>query len=340
MTPLALLAAAAATSLLPVSVVVRAPASSQTALSVFRESAPDRCTWLRVDPVQGRRERIAEFPLACEGLSASWNPDATRAIVEFPGEWEPGAGRTRHAWLVDVTTRPATLAELPLPQAGMLDVLAFDTAGFPIALYLDFPTDPILRGARSLTFEGVAHEVATWAPGSAALAHAFRFERGTWTRIETVATTSEACGALGVRQLDSSDRLARTSARLLDPTYGHEVSRDPIDPALFDALEAFERIDAESTYGWARLATDHAIVLAAEGSHEYAYLTTPVLFVDDDGVTELSGMAENAILAAESRGRYLLLSEAVSGARPLLYDLDGGRLLFSDSGAVAVTFWP
>ena len=125
MTPLALLAAAAATSLLPVSVVMRAPASSQTALSVFRESAPDRCTWLRVDPVQGRRERISEFPLACEGLSASWNPDATRAewvlwlgaVYEYAREFfwfsisnatsrRPFRHRYRHAWYAVLLLKP------------------------------------------------------------------------------------------------------------------------------------------------------------------------------------------------------------------------------------------
>lgn len=340
MTSITLLAAAV--SLLPVSVVSRTArvASSETALSVFREPAPDRCTWLRVDPLQGRRERIAEFPLPCDGLSASWSPDAHRAIVEFPGEWAPGTGRVRHAWMVDLTTQPATVAELPLPRAGMLDVLAFDLDGFPVALFLDSPTDPRFLDARFLTFEGKSYEVPEAAPGVPALAHAFRFERGEWTRIETVATTGEACGAIGALRLDAADRIARTTARLLDPAFGHQLSREPIDPMLFEQLEAHERVDAESTYAWVRIETERSAVVAVEGGFEYAFLTTPVLLVDDDGAHELDGMAENAVLAAESRGRYLLLSEAVSGARPLLYDLEGGRLLFSASDAVAVTFWP
>ena len=151
-----LLLLAAASSLLPISAVApRTPlrnTSSETALSVFREPAADRCTWLRIDPVQGRRELVAEFPLGCDGVSAAWSPDGTQGLVEFPGEWEPGVGVLRHAWLADLTTRPATLRPLPLPQAGMLDALAFDTDGFPLALFLDSPSDPTLFYARALTF--------------------------------------------------------------------------------------------------------------------------------------------------------------------------------------------
>lgn len=341
MSTLAVLAAAAAASLLPVSPSRPARVvSSETALSVFREPAPDRCTWLRVDPVQGRRELITEFPLGCEGLSASWSPDGARAIVEFPGEWEPGTGRTRHAWIVDLTVRPAAIEGLPLPTAGMLDVLAFDTDGAPLALFIDSPADPAKMDARVITFEGTRYDIQAVDPGVPALAHAFRHERGAWTRIETVATSSEACGSLGVRRLRGASRIARSTTRFLDPAEGHELSTDPIDSELFERLESHERIDAESVYAWVRLATERSAVLAVEGGFEYSFLTTPVLLVDDDGVHELDGMAENAILAASSRGRYLLLSEAVSGARPLLYDLEGARLLFSASDAVAVTFWP
>lgn len=332
---------AAASSLLPVSVIAPRTPSSETALSLFREPGPDRCTWLRVDPVQGRRELVAEFPLGCDGVSAAWSPDGTQGLVEFPGEWEPGTGVLRHAWLADLTTRPASLRSLPLPKGGMLDALAFDTEGFPVALFLDSPADPgALRDARSLSFEGRSYPVPESAPGMPALAHAFRYQDGAWSRIETVATTAEACGAIGALRLDAADRIARTTARLLDPAWGHDLSREPIDADLFDRLASYERIDAESTYAWVRLETERSAVLAVEGGFEYAFLTTPVLLVDDDGVHELGGMAENAILAAESRGRYLLLSEAVSGARPLLYDLQGGRLLFSAGDATAVTFWP
>lgn len=335
-------AAAAASSLLPASVVRHAGRSvqSDTALSVFREPSPDHCTWMRVDPVQGRRDLIAEFPRSCEGLSAAWSPDDTQALVEFPGEWEPGSGRARHAWLVDLTAQPPALTELTLPRAGMLDVLAFDESGDPLALFVDSPTDAAMLNARALTFEGKSYEVPEGSPGMPSLAHAFSFQRGVWKRIETVATTAEACDALGARRLDAADRIARTTARLLDPTFGHELSEDPIDADFFAQLESHERIDAESTYAWVRLQTERSAVLAVEGGSEYSFLTTPVLLVDDDGVHELDGMAENAVIAAASRGRYLLLTEAVSGARPLLYDLEGGRLLFSAADAYAVTFWP
>lgn len=313
--------------------------TSDTALSVFLEPAPDRCTWLRVDPAQGRRELVTELPLGCAGVSASWSPDGKRAIVEFPGEWESGIGRTRHAWIADLEKLPAVVEPLPLPQAGVLDAIGFDLDGAPLALFLDSPSDATLRESHRLVYEGKSYDVPDTF-GMPALAHAFRHERGKWTRIETAGTTSEACDTLGTRVLDASDRLAATTSRLLDPTFGHELSVDPIDADLFDRLESYERIDAESTYAWVRLATARSAVIAVEGGYSYSFLTTPVLLVDDDGVRELQGMAENAVLSAASRGRYLLLSEAVSGARPLLYDLDGGRLLFSSQDAHAVTFWP
>lgn len=319
----------------------RVPAApSDTALSVFLEPVPGHCTWLRIDPVQARRERIAEFPLGCTGVSAAWSPDRTRAIVEFPGEWEPEKGRLRHAWIVELASLPATMRPLSLPRAGMLDAIGFDEDGAPLAIFLDSPADPALRDDRTLTYEGQRFEVPRALPGMPALAHAFRWERDRWTRVETVATTSEACDTPGTRLLAASDRIATTTARLLDPALGHELSTEPIGADLFERLESYERMDAESTYAWVRLETSRSAVLAIEGSYSYPFLTTPVLLVDDDGVRELGGMSENAVLAAASRGRYLLLSEAVSGARPLLYDLDGGRLLFSTDDAHAATFWP
>ena len=313
--------------------------STETSLSVFLQPAPERCVWMRVDPVQGRRELVAELPHACTGVSVAWRPDRREAVVEFPGRWEADAGRRRHVYTVSLDALPGRVTPLPLPDAGQLDLIAYDTDGRLVALFLEGWDHTSARIATTLTFEGREYEVPE-TPGLPLLAHAFAYERGVWRRIETVATTGEACGAPGTMRLAASHPLAPNTPRLLDPSFGHELSAEPIDGMLFERLERHERIDAESVYAWVRLATERGMVVAVEGSYEYAYLTTPVILVDDDGVYELEGMAENAILAADARGRYLLLSEAVSGARPLLYDLDGGRLLFADRQAVAATFWP
>ena len=313
---------------------------SETTVSLFEAPRPGHCTWLRLDPVQGRRDVIAEFELPCTGAGVAWSPDGTQAIVDFPGGWTDREGHRRHAWIVDLPARGTPSMEpLTIPNAGLLDLLAFDADGAPIALFLE-STDRTPAVADELVFEGRAYAVPD-SPGIPLLAHAYRRESGHWRRIETVATTAEACDAPGTAWLDaaSADRQGPTTLRLLDPAAGHHASIEPISADLFDQLGSYERIDAEAVYAWMRLNTDRNMVLGVEASAGYAWLTTPILLVDDDGVQELDGVAENAILAAASRGRWLLLSEAVSGARPILYDLDG-RILWRSTDAVSATFWP
>lgn len=343
--PLACLLASAMTA----DAAVRQPpnefgSEAPAALSLFESFDPGRCTWLRVDPVRGTRELLAEFPLDCTGVAVAWSPDASEAIVDFPGGWEDGAGHRHYAFLVDLADRRGVAASKPLEMpagAGILDQLAFDTEGYPIAIYLDLAGRTPEERRESLAFEGRAYAVPD-SPGIPLLAHAFRLERGAWRRIETVATTSEACDAPGTSRLEaaSGERQGPTTFRMLDPAWGHEVSSEPIPAELFDELERHERNDAEAAYGWVRLAAQgRSAVLAVEASFDYAWLTTPVLLVGDDGIRELDGVPENAILASASRGRWLLLSEAVSGARPVLYDLEG-RVVFSAPRAVTATFWP
>lgn len=313
-------------------------------LSLFESSRPGTCTWLRVDPVRGLRTVVAEFAHDCAGVAVAWSPDASEAIVDFAGDWDVRDGHRHFAFRVDLTGRGAgTPLPLALPAGtGILDQLAFDTDGSPVAIFLE-PLDPAGDSRReALSFEGRAYVVPD-SPGMPFLAHAFRLERGAWRRIETAGTTSEACDAPGVAVLEaaSPDRQAPATFRLLDPAQGHILSTDPIPAELFDVLGRHERNDAEAVYAWVRLASNgRAAVLAVEALYDYAYLTTPVILAGDDGVRELDALPENAILAAASRGRWLLFSEAVSGARPVLYDLDGATVAFTAPGAVTATFWP
>ena len=325
----------AATPASPAAIRASAPPVSDATLSLF-EGVSGFCRWVRLDPIAARREVIAEFAEDCSGVSASWSPDGTEAIVDFPGEWTAERGRERRVFRIDLATNAVT--PLALPDAGDVDTVAFGADGVPVAITLQTPAVPRsgLVSRAPLEHEGVRYPVPEHSPGLPSLAIAWRLERGAWREAEVAATTVEACDALGTVALETARLLATTSTAMLDPQRLENVR--PIEPALAARMPAHDR--GGDPYTWVQIDTERGTIVALESSFDGAYLMTPVLVVDGGEVRPLEGVPESAVIAANARGRYLLVSDAVSGTRPVLVDLELGKSLWSDLRAVSVTLWP
>jgi hypothetical protein len=129
----------------------------------------------------------------------AWSPDARKALLQV--DRQPGHGF--RLWLVDLVKRKSTqmpLDGLPEPKVPdgkavpFVDRVSFDPQGRPVALVIyalvgmeQLETGP--DGKRFIPFEGQRYPVVEGA-GDPALVIAYRFEGGSWKRIELKSASS------------------------------------------------------------------------------------------------------------------------------------------------------
>lgn len=306
--------------------LLAAPRPTDSTLSILVPEGA-KCEWHRVDPLLKDDLTLATFDVPCQGGEISWSHERDHAVFFFP---DPAS-----AFEVDLVTLEVT--PIPLPARGTTAQIGFDVDGDLVAL----TWDPATLQRPSLEIDGKRFHPIDDLPGLPTLAHAWRRERGGWTREETVVTSVEACDAPAELALEASHRFEPGGSRevLLPTDTGDEIR----DVALLDRLAPFghrEKLGGGIPDWLARTSPEGTIVVGQE-QDDLPYAATPVLFLDEyDRPVLAPGLERGRVIVTPERGPWLLVTDASSGTLPRLYDLRTRTLVWSSDTAMETVFWP
>jgi hypothetical protein len=307
------------------------------------EPVGDQCEWVRLDPLSSKRKVLARLAAGCQGGSTALSRDGKKGLVRFwrgavsmpifgrptfPEPFPSNQFRDR-LFLVDLTTGSAT--ELPLPPGGEVIEYGFDPGGRLVGLSIERgPAAP--EQPRTVQLDGAGRQSTLGGARPPLIAHAFAFLGDMWIRMESKASSD----GLGTAALEHRKELGERSIRALDPRFEALAIEDD---AVLDPLYALSPEQPEGEWFEFR-----------SGTHSLAVWGTP--FGRDTLATGLMRKLENAqvhalpsypfrpndMISLRTRGPYLLVSLADSGAHPRMYK--GRKLVWSSETARAVTLWP
>ncbi|KFE66756.1 hypothetical protein [Hyalangium minutum] len=310
------------------------------------EPVGEQCEWVRLDPLSAKRRVLARLDAGCQGGSTALSRDGKKGLVRFwrgavsmpifgrptfPEPFPSNKFRDR-LFLVDLTT--GAVEELPLPSEGELIEYGFDQGGRMLGLSLE--SGPVIeqQRPRAVELDGAGRQstIGGKRPAASMTAHAFAFLGGRWLRMESKSSSD----GLGTAALEHRKELGERSIRALDPRFeAHEIEDDVVLDPLYE-------LSPEQPEGqWFEFKS---------GVHRLAVWGTP--FGSDVLATGLIRQLEpekvnalpsypyrpNDMMSLRTRGPYLLITLADSGAHPRMYK--GRKLVWSSETARAVTLWP
>jgi hypothetical protein len=307
------------------------------------EPAGEGCEWAQLEPLSQARRVIARLAVDCQGGSTALSRDGKRGAVRFwrGGVSAPVVGKPTYPerfplptfrdrlFLVDLTT--GGVEELPLPPLGELIEFGFDAGGRLLGLSLQKVT-PAQERAGAVEVDGSRIPLNLGRRGHPLLAHAFAYEGGTWTRLDSKSTTETS----GTFALALRKELGERASQSLDPRFAPE---EIDDDALLDQLYALTPEQPEGE--WASLERGgYTLAIWGTPFGEQLLATGLLRRVEKGKAVPLPGHAyrENDFVSLQARGPFILVSLADSGGHPRLYR--GRKLVWSSENARAVTLWP
>jgi hypothetical protein len=317
------------TSLLLVTAAPVHAAGENPTLSLL-EPTGDGCEWVQVTPLSSVRRVIARLAVDCQGGGTALSRDGKRGAVRFwrggvsaptvgrptfPERFPSAAFRDR-LFLVDLATGGAE--ELPLPPSGELIEFGFDAGGRLLGLVLQ----------KASPTQGVELQ----GQGRPWVAHAFAYQDGTWTLLDSKASNDfSGTGVLALRK-----ELGERTNRSLDPRF---VPEEIGDDVLLDQLYQLSPEQPEGEWSLLRRG-GYALAVWGTPFGDELLATGLLRRVEKGRAVPLPGhpYRENDLVSLQSRGPFLLVSLADSGGHPRMYR--GRKLVWSSESARAVTFWP
>lgn len=319
-----------------------APALVDSTVSLLEPVGKD-CEWIQLEPASSARRVVAKLAVDCQGGSTALSRDGKRGAVRFwrGGVSSPTVGRPtfpeRFPWptfrdrLFVVELASGGVEELPLPPSGELAEFGFDAGGRLLGLTLELSTSA-QEETRTVELDGTGRQRERRGSGRTLLAHAFVYEGGTWTRLDSKASTEFS----GTRVLPLRKELGERSSRALDPRFEpREIEDDAVLDQLYDLTP--EQPEGE----WTSLRSGrYTLAIWGTPFGEELLATGLLRRVEKGRVVALPGhpYRENDLVSLQSRGPFLLVSLADSGGHPRLYR--DRKLVWSSESARAVTFWP
>ncbi len=335
-----------------------ADAVPEATLSYLKDVS-GRCRWLQHTPPADPRT-LATLPVACHQVRLAWSADGAQGLVHFKTEGLNGE-EMAHLWRVRLDARQHTVMTLP-PQ-GDLARHGFDAEGRPLVFLEDpvdlFPEDenppeqkgyapylkvvPRLEGTRMrgvIAFEGQDYPASdTGIPG---LAHAFRWEEGGWTRIETRSTSYEEDAAPGVRALEALQSLGPSPEAMEDAA--RERFTRVTDTEAVRAKLPSPKHPAPSAPVWRRFDTAAGpLYLTQVQEGGITYDEGPVYTEGPKGLEPLplQGARADSALTLFTRGSLVLVvGDNDQGTFLRLWDMKARRMLFALEGPEQASFWP
>ncbi|MBN1210486.1 MAG: hypothetical protein JXB05_36875 [Myxococcaceae bacterium] len=248
----------------------------------------------------------------------------------FPEPFPSSAFRDR-LFLVDLVT--GAVEELPLPPEGELIEYGFDPGGRLVGLSLRQSAAPAQARAHTVELDGSGRQRDLGGrKGRPLQALAFAFLGGKWLQMESKASTE----VLGTAALEHRKEVGERSIRALDPRFeALEVEED-------ETLEQLYELSPEQPEGeWTEFRSGaHTVAVWGTPFGSEMLATGLIRRLEKGKVIALPGypFRPNDMISLRTRGAYLLVSLADSGAHPRLYQ--GRKLVWSSETARAVTLWP
>ena len=307
------------------------------------EPVGEQCEWARLDPLSSKRRVLARLDAGCQGGSTALSRDGKKGVVRFwrgavsmpivgrptfPEPFPSNKFRDR-LFLVELST--GAVEELPLPPEGELIEFGFDPGGRLLGLSLESgPASP--QRPQSVEIGGPGRQSNSGRARAALTAHAFAFLGGRWLRMESKPSSE----GLGTAALEHRKELGERSIRALDPRFeALEIEDDTVlDPLYELSPEQPEGEWVEFKSGAYRL----AIWGSPFGNDVLA--TGLIRYLEPGKVSAFPAypFRPNDMMSLRTRGPFLLVTLADSGANPRMYR--GRKLVWSSDTARAVTLWP
>jgi hypothetical protein len=327
------------------------PPAAGPSLSYLKAVDPERCEWVRQPLPSGEATTVFTFDAACDRSMASWSPNGKEGLVFT---WPSGEGEVPKAWRVDFAARtgkPLNLKGLPGGTGAggqdkpYIEQIGFDRQGHPVAIIADvYVSRAFKKGKKdqvTLTFEGNEYSMELIpGSGSPGLAHAYRQEGESWTRVETQASNFETDVAIGTHALQAL-KVLQPIARSSVPTDrmpGKDVSEDVAKKlaAAFPAL-------TDETGQWMEFPTPGgAVYYRGVQGGEYLYPTLPMRWEQDGRLVELEGLKgkPDDFMNLQLMDKFLLIINYGDPRSAQIWDTQTKKLVFSAEGANAAAFWP
>lgn len=350
---------------------LRESSRTMTMISLFEPHAGG-CVWIVVELPSLMRRTLGTYRTDCGGARVVWSPSTPRALVWFGEDQD-----STMLWLTDTEGggHDSASMELPLPPLGDLVTLAFNRDGRPVAFTMDTEaqiqrtggTDWFVVGDQKITAlrEG---------DGSDVLVHAMVHQDNTWKLTESRASKCCTDEAPGVTVLGTWQAIVGQGAEIGPTTNSdsklatnHLASQDILSPHQTWAKLAEENLLARLTSerpkeaaedpekwggSWGIIATEtdasskpSMINLAFWALRdEFGFISGHVRAIDRmrNAPVPLDKwwFSLGDLLQIQFSRRWILVSDAWSGTRPLVYDLSGGHLVYSSEVGHAAVFWP
>ena len=302
------------------------------------------CIWLKKNLATKRSETMATLSADCNRGEISWSADRRHVVLSFG---EPDLGLT--IWELDLKESTIIPKRLPIPEPGSVNVLAINSTGDVVGFGLVRQVAQMSGDERGpmLQIDGAMVPAMADGPGLHAVAQTLRPSEDRWDVIDSKPTRCCAPGALGLAALPAAKILKSSlnSAQVLSrPPRGAPIT-DPaylaeLNPLLYDE----GRPPTAATGRWLMIESGtwryKFAHYAAEHPHPRGHGLARLLA--DGKAVELPEWPFNVhdLVSIQVLGPYLMVSDAFTGARPVVYDMRRGHLAYSSQVAHAAQFWP
>jgi hypothetical protein len=339
----------------PPAPVMRALPSAQSTLSLL-EPIDAGCEWRTLDPASGATTTLATLPGSCTGARIAWTADTSKALVWFDPEHlthsafsanfasKPGfadelrdANAQSRLFSVDVRSGDVKpLAMPPVSDAQNLEDLGLGVDGVPLAFFTETPRK-LADDAKTLQADGQTFDLSEIHEGAPAIARAFRFTDGGWSRFETKLTTTGWDYALGASALDAHSKMGPRSAQLSMSVNGG----DSAEEKEVQALKKLTPPKAKEDDGaWIFVGAGGVRVYVWQVTAEFAITTGLIASGMPPAPLPQLGFTDGDLVALRTSGPYVLVTASDVGTHPRLYQLPAAKRVFASDSARAVTFWP
>lgn len=323
-------------------------------LSWLEPTRENTCEWITLELASQQRASIATFPGTCLGARLAWTPDTSKALAWFDPQFHPASygapSASAPAWpdepldehatarLFFVDVRAGRFESLALPglSAGeQLEDLGLGAEGVPLAFTTQDLSDAEVE-AKQAKADGQTFDLSSITEGAPALARAYRWQQGRWSRFETKLTTTGWDYAAGAGELDAYKTAGARSSDLSESRLGGDAA----DDAEVKALSTLRPPKATDDDGqWVFVGAGGQRVYVWEITAEFAYSTG--LLVTGTPPAKLKDLrfTDGDLVAVRTSGPFLLVTQA-GGAHLQLYRLPEAKQVYAASTSRAATFWP
>lgn len=301
------------------------------------------CVWIKKEVSSHASVKLATLSVDCNRGELTWDRGRQQVVLSFG---EPDMGLA--IWHLKLNDPELNPRRLPIPEPGSVNVVAIDDAGIlGFGLVRQMPQFEGPDRRPMLQIQEDLEPGLEEGPGLHAVAQILRPKETRWDVIDAKPSRCCAAGAKGLEVLAEASILQHTV------NTAHSLSRPPTgaqitDPQFLADLNPL-------------LYQDGRAPLAANGRwlriHQDSWQASLAMYVADRPHPRGLGLARMLIkgkvidlpdwpftphdlISVQTRGPYLLVTDAFTGARPVVYNMQTGAKAYATAVGHAAIFWP